>query len=134
VIAAAGLGIVAFASGSTLTKAMFFAAAEFVSGVGIMLFDVNLNAVQTSVTPDDLRSRSSGAFSTINYGVRPLGAVVGGLLGSTIGLRPTLAIAAVGMALSCFWLIASPIRSIRRMAQLDGVDPYTGRRTDVDLG
>ena len=77
-----------------------------------------------SPTPDDLRSRSSGA---INYGIRPVGAVVGGLLGSTVGIRPTLAIAAVGMALSCFWLIASPIRTIRGMQELDGVDPYTGR-------
>jgi MFS family permease len=126
-ISAAGLGIVPFAGGSTLTKAVFFAAAEFVSGVGIMLFDVNLNAVQTTVTPDALRSRSSGAFSTVNYGIRPIGAVVGGVLGSTLGIRPTLAIAAVGMALSCSWLIASPIRSVRRMQQLDGVDPYTGR-------
>jgi MFS family permease len=134
VIAAAGLGIVAFASGSTLAKAMFFAAAEFVSGVGIMAFDVNLNAVQTSVTPDDLRSRSSGAFSTVNYGVRPIGAVVGGILGTTIGVRPTLALAAVGMALSCLWLIASPIRAVRKMEQLDDIDPYTGRKIELDLG
>jgi hypothetical protein len=47
---------------------------RFVTGVGVMLFDVNLNSLQACVTPDELRSRVSGAFSTVNYGVRPLGA------------------------------------------------------------
>ena len=125
-IAAAGLAIVPLASGSTLTKAIVFGAAEFVSGIGIMLFDVNLNAVQTSVTPDEMRSRASGAFSTINYGVRPLGAIVGGLLGTTLGVRQTLFIAALGMATACIWLLTSPIRTTRDMKQLDDIDPYTG--------
>jgi len=126
IIAAAGLAIVPLASGSTLTKAIVFGAAEFVSGIGIMLFDVNLNAVQTSVTPDEMRSRASGAFSTINYGVRPLGAIVGGLLGTTLGVRQTLFIAALGMATACIWLLTSPIRTTRDMRQLDDIDPYTG--------
>lgn len=91
-----------------------------------MLFDVNLNAVMTSVTPDDMRSRASGAFSTINYGVRPLGAMVGGLLGTTLGVRQTLFIAALGMATACIWLLTSPIRTTRDMKQLDDIDAYTG--------
>src|SRR4051794_26216913 len=32
--------------------------------------------------PDQLRSRVAGAYRTVNYGVRPLGAVLGGLLGA----------------------------------------------------
>lgn len=47
------------------------AAAEFVSAAGVMVFDIHLNAVQTVVTPDRMRSRSSGVFGTVNYGVRP---------------------------------------------------------------
>ena len=92
-----------------------------------MLFDVHLNSVQTSVTPDSMRSRVSGAFSTINYGVRPLGALVGGLLGSTLGIRPTLVLAAIGGAMSCLWLVASPIARMRHLEELDLVDPSTGQ-------
>ena len=134
IIAAAGLAIVPLASGSTLTKAIIFGAAEFVSGIGIMLFDVNLNAVMTSVTPDDMRSRASGAFSTINYGVRPLGAMVGGLLGATLGVRQTLFIAALGMATACIWLLTSPIRTTRDMRQLDDIDAYTGAPAGPSAG
>jgi MFS family permease len=120
------LAVVALAGGATWTKLVVLAAAEFVSGFGVMLFDVPLNAVQTSVTPDGMRSRVSGAFSTINYGVRPVGALVGGFAGSLIGIRPTLVTAAVGGALCCLWLLASPVSKVRAVEDLDRVDPMTG--------
>jgi Na+/melibiose symporter-like transporter len=120
------LAVVALAGGATWTKLVVLAAAEFVSGFGVMLFDVPLNAVQTSVTPDGMRSRVSGAFSTINYGVRPVGALVGGFAGSLIGIRPTLVTAAVGGALCCLWLLASPVSKVRAVEDLDRVDPLTG--------
>jgi MFS family permease len=122
----AALAIPVLATGPTLVKMAVLATAEFVSGVGVMLFDVNLNSLQTSVTPDGMRSRVAGAFSTINYGVRPLGAVLGGVLGTAIGLRPTLIVAAVGGALSCLWLLRSPVRNVKSLAELDAIDPHTG--------
>lgn len=33
-----------------------------------MLFDINLNSLQASIVPDGLRSRVTGAYSTVNYG------------------------------------------------------------------
>ncbi|MCX5112929.1 MFS transporter [Streptomyces sp. NBC_00378] len=85
------------------------------SGFGVMLFDVNLNSLQAAVIPDGMRSRVAGAYSTINYGVRPVGAVVGGLLATLIGLRATLLVAAVGGSLSLLWLLPSPIPRIRSL-------------------
>ena len=52
------------------------------------------------------------AYSAVNYGIRPLGAVVGGWLGTAIGLRPTLVVAGVGGTLAAVWLLASPVRRI----------------------
>ena len=61
---------------------------------------------------DALRSRVSGAFMVVNYGVRPLGTSVGGVLGATIGLRPTLWIATVGALAGLLWILPSPIMSL----------------------
>ena len=61
-----------------------------------MCFDVPLNSLQAAVIHDHMRSRVAGAFSSINYGVRPLGAVVGGFLGTWIGVRETLLVSAAG--------------------------------------
>jgi predicted MFS family arabinose efflux permease len=61
-----------------------------------------------------------GAFSSINYGIRPLGAVVGGLLGTWLGVRETLLISAAGGLLAVLWLVPSPIIHVRA---LDGLQP-----------
>ncbi|MGW5672650.1 MFS transporter [Micromonospora sp. NPDC003776] len=118
----ASAALVAVAAGPLWARVALVAGAEFLSGVGVMLFDVNLNALQATVIPDGLRSRVSGAFSTVNYGIRPLGALTGGALGSWLGLRPTLWIAAVGGMLCVLWLLPSPIPKVRSLDQLDDPD------------
>lgn len=96
---------------------------ELISGFGVMLLDVPLNALQTAVTPDAVRSRVAGAFSSINYGIRPVGAVLGGFLGEWIGVAPTMVVAAVGGSLSILWLVGSPIPGTRTIEELDEVLP-----------
>lgn len=83
--------------------------AEAVSGFGVMLFDINTNSVMAAMTDDGMRSRVAGVFGTVNYGARPLGAVLGGALGTAIGVRPTLLVAAVGGVLAVLWLLPSPM-------------------------
>jgi MFS family permease len=90
---------------------------EFLSSVGVMLFDVNLNSIQAWLTPHRLRARVAGVHRTINYGMRPLGAVVGGLFGEAIGLRPTLLIGAVGATLAVFPAFFSPLRALRDLPE-----------------
>lgn len=118
VLFCAPLALIPLASGPIWVKAGVLAAVEFISAAGVMLFDINLNALQTAVTPDAMRSRVAGAFSTVNYGIRPLGAVVGGLCGGLIGIGPTMVAAAIGGSLSFLWLLRSPIISTRTIDEL----------------
>jgi MFS family permease len=90
---------------------------EFLSSVGVMLFDVNLNSIQALLTPHRLRARVAGVHRTINYGTRPLGAVIGGVLGDVIGLRPTLLIGAVGATLAVVPAFLSPLRTMRELPE-----------------
>ena len=105
----APLLLVPLAGGSkALVLAMLFTA-EFLSAVGVMILDINAGAIITAFTPHRLRSRATGALRFVNYGVRPLGALAGGALGSAFGLRPTLWFAAAAGLLGVLWLIPSPI-------------------------
>ena len=67
--------------------------------------------------PAQLRSRVSGAYMVVNYGVRPLGALVGGTLGTWIGLRETLWLASAGALLGVLWLLPSPILGLRELPE-----------------
>jgi MFS family permease len=94
-----------------LIVTMLFSA-ELLSGFGLMLLDILAGAMSAAVIPPQLRSRVSGAFMVVNNGVRPVGTALGGLLGSTLGLRPTLWIATVGALSGMLFLLPSPIRSL----------------------
>jgi len=94
-----------------LVLALLFAA-EFLSGLGLMLLDILAGAMMAAIIPRPLRSRVSGAFMLVNNGVRPLGTALGGVLGATLGLRPTLWIATVGALSGMAFLLPSPIRKL----------------------
>jgi MFS family permease len=86
---------------------------EFLSGIGLMLLDIMAGTISASTVPTVLRSRVSGAFMVVNYGVRPLGTTLGGILGTVIGVRSTLWIATVGALLGLAFLFPSPIPRLR---------------------
>jgi predicted MFS family arabinose efflux permease len=57
----------------------------------------------------------NASYRSVVWGVIPLGALVGGLLGELIGLRATLAIAAVGLLFAPIWVLLSPIPRMERL-------------------
>jgi MFS family permease len=121
VVFSAPIALVPLAGGPVLVRAGVLAFVEFWMGVGVMCLDIPLNALQTAVTPDGVRSRVVGAFATVNYGIRPIGAVLGGVLGSTVGIAPTMIVAAIGGSFAFLWLLPSPIISTRTIDELEPV-------------
>jgi MFS family permease len=108
----APLVLVPLATGPHWLVIGFVFAAEFLSGVGLMLLDIMAGSISAGVVPTLMRSRVSGAFMVVNYGVRPLGTTLAGILGSTIGVRETLWIATLGPMLGLLFLLPSPIRHL----------------------
>jgi MFS family permease len=92
-------------------------AAEGLSSLGVMLYDVNLNSINLLATPWHLRGRQSGAMRLPNYGVRPIGALAGGLLANAIGLRGALVIGALGALGGVLWLLRSPLPRTRQVPE-----------------
>ncbi|HEX8629121.1 MAG TPA: MFS transporter [Catenuloplanes sp.] len=115
----APLLLVPLAGGPTALVLALLFAAEFLSGLGVMMLDITAGSVQTAVIPDALRARVSGAQRTINYGIRPIGALLGGTCGTLLGVRPTLWIAAVGAVLGILWVLPSPVRTLRELPDQD---------------
>jgi predicted MFS family arabinose efflux permease len=109
----APLILVPIASGSELTIGVMLGTAEFFSAVGVMIFDVSAASMLFLRTPDRIRARTAGTFRFVNYGIRPIGALLGGALGTAIGLQTTLWIGVLGALLGVVWLVFSPIPRLR---------------------
>ncbi len=120
VLAPLPLVLVPLTTGPPALSMALLTAAEFCSGIGVMVLDVGLGSVQAAVIPDQLRSRVWGAIVFVNWGVRPIGALAGGLLAGAIGLRPTMWLAAVGGLAGVLWLLPSQISEVRGVSD-DGI-------------
>ena len=83
----------------------------FVTGVCISLIQ--------AITPDRMLGRANASRRFIVWGVIPLGALVGGSLGSSLGLRPTIVVGALGGLLAVVPLVLSPVRSLVRVPDSD---------------
>ncbi|MGH3013513.1 MAG: MFS transporter [Gaiellaceae bacterium] len=92
-------------------------AAEFFAGMGVMILDINGGSIMYALTPDRLRSRAWGAFNFVNWGIRPIGSLVGGALGAWIGVRPTLWVATIGAIAGALWLLPSPVPALRELPE-----------------
>ena len=101
-----------------LVLAMLFLA-EFGSGLGVMILDISAASIFAALVPPQLRSRVSGAYTLVNYGIRPIGALIGGFLGTQLGLKPALWIATVGAILGFLWLLPSPIPKMRELPETE---------------
>ncbi len=118
---AAPMALVPAAGGPHALILAILMVAEFVSGFGVMVLDISIGAIFSTVIPDDVRSRVTGAFQAVNYGTRPLGALLGGFLGSPwmLGPRTTLWVAAIGGMTSFLVLLPTPIPRFRMPAAQD---------------
>jgi MFS family permease len=97
---------------AVVVKILVLIAAQFFFGLGLTIFNIGQVSVRQTVTPDHLQGRMNATMGFIAAGSVPLGGLLGGGLGEMVGLRPTLALAALGEMLAVLWLILSPMRSL----------------------
>ena len=112
-LGAAALMIFPFASGAAAVPLLF--AGRFVGAFSIPLFNVNARALRQSRAPREALGRVNAVFRLLDWGTVPLGALLGGSIGTLFGLRAALAVAAVVGVVSAFVLVLSPLRRLQRL-------------------
>jgi MFS family permease len=113
VIFTAPLVLTPLAGGPQALIMAMLLAAGFGAGFGVMVLDINVGAIFAALIPNRLRSRVSGAYTVVNYGVRPIGSVLGGVVASAIGVRQTLFIVTIAAMGGVLFLLPSPLRRMR---------------------
>jgi MFS family permease len=112
-----------------LIIALLFAS-EFGAGLGVMILDINAGSMMQARIPDAIRSRAIGAFRFVNYGIRPIGALLGGMLGASVGVREALVIATVASALGVLWLVGTRVLRLRDLPDPAGLGSWASLPAD----
>jgi len=84
-------------------------------GAGPMVWTIASTTLRQSVTAGPMLGRVSAVFLTANAGARPIGAALGGLVGSTYGESACLLVALAGFVIQACVILGSRITSLRRL-------------------
>jgi MFS family permease len=76
-------------------------------------YDIIQLSLRQTITPDRLQGRMNATMRTIVWGTIPIGAFVGGVLGSTLGVVETIVIGSFVSLLSVIWIAIGPVFGIR---------------------
>jgi MFS family permease len=93
------------------------AAMAFVNGFGIATHSVNQISLRQAVTPPALMARVAAVTRLLIMGALPLGAAIGGVLGSILGAEAALAIGTAGLYAGAVPYLLSPVHALRAMPE-----------------
>ena len=99
--------------------------AMIVIGFGGILYNVTAISLIQAITPDRILGRANASRRFVVWGVVPLGGFTGGALASTIGLRQTMVVGALGGLLTIVPILISPLRSVGKMSELEPLEPQS---------
>lgn len=102
--------IVADAASYVLSALPLVVAGQLLAGFGSPPYVVNQVSLRQALTPVRLTGQVTGARHFVLFGTASVGAALAGLLGGTIRIRPTLALAAAVFDIELLALTVSPVR------------------------
>lgn len=117
-VAALGLGAVAdllipLAGVHEAAALPLLAAAQVLIGLINPPFQVNVVSLYQSLTPAPLRGRVGATLRFLVSAFLPVGSLLGGVLGSWLGTRQAILLAALGTGLCALGLLRTPVRGLR---------------------
>ena len=106
--------LVPMAGGPRLVVVGVLVVSRLLSGVANPLYNVTQVSLRQRITPDRLLGRMNASTRFLIWGAIPVGSLLGGWLGTVLGLRSTLLLTAVGQMLAFLWVWFSPVRGLRQ--------------------
>jgi len=81
------------------------------------IYNINQVSLRQAITPLRLQGRMNATMRFLVWGTMPLGGLFGGALGTSLGLRAALAVAAGGGLLGFLWVALSPVRTLQAIPE-----------------
>jgi MFS family permease len=98
-------------------------AGRFVGAIATPVFNVNVLSLRQARVDDAIMGRVNGTFQFVEWGILPVGSLLGGAIAEVLGPRAALDAAAVCGIVSAVWLSVSPAHRLTTVAEAraDGV-------------
>lgn len=87
-----------------------YAITQLALWAGMVIYNITQVSFRHGLCPPPLLGRMNATMRFLAWGTMPLGGLVGGILGSLIGVRATLLVAAIGGCLPAIPVLFSPLR------------------------
>jgi MFS family permease len=101
----------------TRTPLPLLIASGVLVGFSGVVYNVTQVSYRQAITPERMQGRMNSVMRFIVWGVMPIGSLAGGGLGTAIGLRETLWIAAGCGSFAFLPVLLSPVRTLRGMPE-----------------
>ena len=92
-------------------------ASGLIGAFGAVVYNVIQVSLRQAITPERMQGRMNAVMRFLVWGTIPLGALAGGALGSTIGLRETFYVASAGGLLAVLPIVFSEQRKLVRIPE-----------------
>lgn len=93
--------------------------AQLLYGLSMGIEDANDTGYRQAVAPDAMQGRMNSTIRTVNRVVFLFGALLAGVLTTSLGFRPTLGVAAIIFAVAAMVVAISPLRTARHESAAD---------------
>jgi MFS family permease len=120
-IGAVAFALIPLAGGPTMVVIALICVANLISGIGGQIAGITNLSLRQHITPGHLLGRMNATMRVISWSAAPLAALLGGVAGDAIGLRPTLFIAVGLIALAMLPIALSSIRKVKALPEGDAV-------------
>jgi MFS family permease len=91
---------------------VWIVAGMLLMSLGSPIYNIAQVSYRQAITPNRMLGRMNATMRFMVWGTMPLGSLTGGLLGTVLGLRPTLVIAGIGGLSAVLWVLAAPVRTL----------------------
>jgi MFS family permease len=96
---------------------VWLVASVAIGSFGSVVYNVNQVSFRQAISPTAIQGRMNATMRFIVWGTIPLGSIVGGVLGTVVGVHSAIWIGAFGSCLPFLWVLFSPVRSLRTMPE-----------------